>query len=292
MFLTTDNDVGDNYWPGTCHEAQCWQLKAGINSALDDIKLNHPNDWATMIFFSNLSNFSTARASLGRDYNRMKNSLFFPFSLLSQLDDPTKEIRPYNSSFSYTGAGDIPNARGGTCPEMGLKVAYNEFSGASGYYGRRGAAKVVILETDGVPNHHCGGTFQNNGPYLSLYTGSIGTVTNDGNNAAAATDPAVAVATRICALDTATQPGYSTARTPARIHCIAFGDLFETTQPQQANALTFLLRIQKAGNTSASGDSSIESYKIITGPYTDRIENLRQALERIMQSGIQVSLIR
>src|SRR5207247_4310158 len=64
--------------------------------------------------------------------------------------------------FNYTGWGDIPNAAGGTCPDMAFKVAYNQFSGATGYNGRRGAAKVVIFETDGVPNHHCGGTFQNN----------------------------------------------------------------------------------------------------------------------------------
>ncbi|MBX9579855.1 MAG: Tad domain-containing protein, partial [Gemmataceae bacterium] len=33
-----------NWNPGTCHEAQCWQLKAGMNSVLDDIRNNHPND--------------------------------------------------------------------------------------------------------------------------------------------------------------------------------------------------------------------------------------------------------
>jgi hypothetical protein len=292
MFLTTDNDASSNMWPGTCHESQCWQLKAGVNSALDDIKVNHPNDWATMIFFSNISGYQTARVPLGRDYTKMKNALFFPFSLLDDLADPASELRPYNSSFSYTGGGDIPNGAGGTCPEMAFKVAYNQFSGASGYFGRRGAAKVVIFETDGVPNHHCGGTFQNNGAYLSLYTGSIGSTTSDGNNSPNATDPAVAVVTRICALDTAGQPGYSTTRQPARVHSIGFGDLFETSQVQEANARAFLLRVQKAGFTSAPTDTQIESYKIITGDYTTRINNLKQALERIMQSGIQVSLIR
>lgn len=292
MFLTTDNDSSPNMWPGTCHEAQCWQLKAGINSALDDIKNNHPNDWASMIFFSNISSYQTARVAMGRDYATMKNSLFFPFSTLSSLINVTTEVRPYDSSFNYTGGGNIPNAAGGTCPEMAFKVAYNQFSSASGFTGRRSASKVVIFETDGVPNHHCGGTFQNNGAYMSLYTGSIGTTTSDGNNAAAATDPAVAAVTQICALDTATKPGYSTSRNPARVHAIGFGDLFETNQTQQANALAFLLRVQKAGRTSASTDSSIESYKIITGDYATRIDNLRQALERIMQSGIQVVLIR
>jgi hypothetical protein len=73
---------------------------------------------------------------------------------------------------------------------------------------------------------------------------------------------------------------------------IAFGDLFETNQTQSQNALAFLLDVQQAGNTSSATDTSIESYKIITGDYTTRIDNIRQAMERIMQSGIQVSLIR
>lgn len=291
MFLTEDNGSNDNMWSGTLHESQTWQLKAGVNAALDDIKKNHPNDWATLIFFSNESGFSTPRVQLSRNYTKMKNALFFPNSLLNTLGDSNSEMRPYNSSWGYVGGGDIPNARGGTCPEMGFKVAYNEFSGATGYFGRRGAAKVCILETDGVPNHSCGGTFSNGGMYNSKYTGSIGSTTSQGNNSSNATDPAVAVVTAICNLDTASTPGYSTNRSPARVHAIAFGDLFETTSSLKGNALDFLLRVQKAGKTSAPGDTSIESYKICTGNATIRILTLQQALERIMQSGIQVSLI-
>ena len=39
-----------------------------------------------------------------------------------------------------------------------------------------------------------------------------------------------------------------------------------------------LLAVQKDGNTSAAGDTSIESYKIITGDYNTRISNLRTGL--------------
>jgi Flp pilus assembly protein TadG len=296
MFLTTDNTGRDNMWPGTCHESHCWQLKAAINSALDDIKNNHPNDWASLIFFSDEDNYATARVPLSRNYSLMKNALFYPFSLLNNLSDTSQQIRPYaysssSNAITYTGAGDVPNANGGTCPEMGFQVAYNQFSGASGYNGRRGASKVVIFETDGVPNTSNSGTFQNNGAYKSIYTGSIGSTNYEGNNDSGATDPAVAVVTQICALDTASSPGYSTSRNKARVHSIAFGDLFETTNSTRTAALAFLLRVQKAGNTSASSDTSIETYKIITGDYTTRITNLKQAFERIMQSGIQVSLI-
>jgi hypothetical protein len=298
MFLTGDNEMGilqTNMWPGTCHEAQCWQLKAGVRSAITDIRLNHPNDWACEIFFSNQTGFATPRARLGRSYTRMKNALFFPNSLLTDtglVANPT-EIRPYDSSFNNTAGGDVPNAAGGTCPEQGFKVAYNEFSSATGYNGRRGAAKVVIIETDGVPNTSCGASFNNSGgPYLSYYNPSgLTSMTLVGNNAPAVVDAAVAAAAQICASDSATNPGYSSVRTPARVHTIAFGDLFESGSAQNANALAFLLRVQKAGYTSQSTDTSIETYKIITGTADQRIDKIKQAFERIMQAGVNVTII-
>ena len=96
----------------------------------------------------------------------------------------------------------------------------------------------------------------------------------------------------ICNLDShATRPGYSTARMPARVHAIGFGDLFQYASTSRTEGLAFLLEVQKKGGTSAATATSIESYKIITGNYTTRIENIRQTLERIMQGGIQVALI-
>jgi hypothetical protein len=296
MFLTTDNNGADNMWPGTCHEAHCWQLKAGMNSALTDMQLNHPNDWASLIFFSTEPGFATSRVSMSRNYTQMQNALFFPFSLLNNLGNASQQIVPYaystnSNSIYYTGGGDVPNARGGTCPEMGFQVAYNEFSSASGFNGRRGASKVVIFETDGVPNNFNAGTFSNNGAYNSYYTGPIGTTAWVGNNDPAATGPALAVVSNISAQTTAAVPGYSTTRSPARVHSIAFGDLFEVNNSDSQAALTFVLNVQQKGNTSSSTDTSIENYKIITGDYVTRIKNLQQALQRIMQSGIQVSLI-
>jgi hypothetical protein len=296
MFITDDNDSHSNMWPGTVHESQTWQLKAGIRSALEDIRVNHPNDWASLIYFSDISSFSTVRVAMGRDYTRMKNALFFPFSLLDSLGDTTAEIRPYNGSFNYTGAGDIPNANGGTTPEMALMVAYNQFSSRTGFNGRRGASKVCILETDGVPNTTANGGFTNGGAYNSMYTG-ITTGSYLGNGNSTVISDGVATASRITALDTNNPPGYSSARNPARIHCIAFGDLFETTSPLKDAALDFLAEVQVVGFTSPTGTNgagfaSNESYKVITGTSTQRIDKLRQALERIMQSGVQVVLIR
>ena len=71
------------------------------------------------------------------------------------------------------------------------------------------------------------------------------------------------------------------------------------------SALRFLTAVQIDGKTtptpSGSWDNDSldyqtlyinrEPYKIITGSATDRINKLRQALQIIMQSGVQVALI-
>src|SRR5439155_5437631 len=91
-----------------------------------------------------------------------KNALFYPKSLLNSIGggNTTNEYRPYNLSFANVTADEIPNAGGTTDPNTGLAYAFNLLSSSSqlpaGTYGtvkgRRGAAKIVIFETDGVPN--------------------------------------------------------------------------------------------------------------------------------------------
>jgi hypothetical protein len=77
------------------------------------------------------------------------------------------------------------------------------------------------------------------------------------------------------------------------LHALAFGELFEptTNSASKTSALRFLLDFQRVGGTSTLSDTSIEPYKIITGDADTRIDKIRQALERIMQSGVQVALI-
>ncbi len=293
-FLASNNytsSYGRNWMPGTCHEAQCWQLKAGVNAALNDIQKNHPNDQVGMVFFSDIASYNSARVQLGRNYAKLKNCLFFPYSLLDSLSDTNAEVRPYDSSFNSTASGNIPNADGGTCPEMAFNVAYNELSSRSGYNGRRGATKMVIFETDGVPNTDASQSYVNGGVYNSYYSAiNVGSYLGNGNSTVVT--QATAAAQAIANLTTASPTGYSTTRNPARIHTIAFGELFESSSSMKTPALNFLLGIQKAGNTSSASATSIESYKIITGDYNTRIETIRQAFEHIMQSGVQVSLIR
>jgi len=292
-FIIQNNTFSRNWAPGTSHEAQSWQLKAGVNSALADIEKNHPNDQAALIFFNHSDAYKTAIVSMGRDYNKMRNALFFPRSLLDSLSDETAEFRPYNLSFSdqspYQGgatARNIPNSAGSTCPHQGLLVAYNEFSSRTSpsFNGRRGAAKVVILETDGIPNYAWNATFANGGAYNSYYNLTTG-------KSGGASD-AYTATRAIVALETAANPGYSGSLV-ARVHTIGFGDIFEKPFTSSANtALNFLLQVQKDGKTSPTSATQIEDYKIIAGTFNERIGLLRDALTRIMQSGVQVSLIK
>jgi Flp pilus assembly protein TadG len=289
MAFLQDNVI----WPGTCHQSQCWHLKAGIQSALSDIEKNHPNDWAALIYFSGLNAYVTPRVTLGRQYTRMKNALYFPYSMLDSLSDANAETRPYDTSWNMLAAGDVPNANGYTAPEMAFMVAYNQFSNTNGAVGRKGATKVVIFETDGVPNTPATGSFSGSSgnPYASSYT-NIAVGSYAGNNNATVVSRALAAVDQLCAMDTASSPGFSTKKVPVRVHALGFGDLFESGSTQETQARTFLLQVQQHGNTSAASATAVESYKIITGDYNTRIDLLRQALEHIMQSGVQVSLIR
>ena len=73
-------------------------------------------------------------------------------------------------------------------------------------------------------------------------------------------------------------PGFSTARNPARVHALAFGELFEPTTSSglKTRALEFLRNVQVAGGTSPTGAGSIEPYKVITGTADQRIAKLRR----------------
>ncbi|MSR49619.1 MAG: hypothetical protein EXS07_06170 [Gemmataceae bacterium] len=308
LSFLSDYRIGRNWLPGTAHESATWQLKAGIQSALVDIQKNHPNDQAALIYFSTLDNYNVARVPMGKDFTRMSNALFYPYSLLDRLSEsPPAEIRPYGSNFntSYLGtisstngidggqwdnksSAEIPNADGGTDPEMAFMAAYNQFSSATGFNGRKGANKMIIFETDGQPTSAAIGTFQSGGAYMSKFT----SIEDNGSSGADATNALNTLQT-VCNLTTANPSGYSTVKNPVSVHSIAFGQLFETnsTSTSTAAAMDFLVKCQIKGMTSPAGSTTLNSEKIIIGTYTERIEKIRSAFERVLQSGIQITLI-
>jgi hypothetical protein len=206
-------------------------------------------------------------------------------------------------------------------------VAYNQLNWAAPYTGRKGAAKTVLLETDGVANQKVNGTFApvsgGGGAHEWTAIANGGSAPSPFNGHPQAMDPAITLAW-LLAQDAAGSkpwpafpdytsgagvapagppakwsgltldgPGFSTTRNPARVHAIGFGELFEpgNGSPVRTRALEFLRNIQIAGGTSPEGTAAIEPYKVVTGTAEERIDKLRQALERIMQGGIQVALI-
>ncbi|MEZ6140132.1 MAG: pilus assembly protein TadG-related protein [Zavarzinella sp.] len=191
FLAVSSNTVSYNWFAGTTYEAQTWQLKAGIQSALEDIRLNHPNDLASLIYFSSHNSYNSARVDMGKDYTRMKNALFYPNSLLNSLGNTSSEMVPYRtaspSSSNPSGfnpanyAGNVPLADGGTNPTMGLMNAYNEFNWVGSATGRNGATKIVILETDGVANQTCNGSLSQVGSTGRYQWSSISNGSGVGN---------------------------------------------------------------------------------------------------------------
>lgn len=276
---------------GTLAEAQTWQLKAGIRSAIDDIRKNHPNDQVGTTYFAG-TNYTTVRVEMGQDWETLKNGLYYPKSLLAGIKNGTglnTELRPYNASFGESLVGDLPNGNNGTDPVSGFALAYNLLSSSTAISGtgRRGATKIVIFETDGVPNGWRQFNFTAAGAN-SYYT-STATTGSGSNGDATSINKAYEVVDQIVA--TTAAHGFSLENSDARVYPIAFGDLFSSTSSFKGSALTFLQTIAFKGKTSDSAATTLPSYQIITGTADQRVESLRTSFERILQSGVQVTLI-
>lgn len=295
-----------NWLPGTCYEAQCWQLKAGMNSVVDDLRNNRPNDNIGLVYFA-ATHHNGIRVPMGQNYTALKNALFYPQSLLNLINsgDTTSEIRPYNTSFSSTySRGEIPNAGGSTDPNTGFAYAFNLLSPstylpASTYgtiRGRRGAAKVIIFETDGVPNTYREFNFQARG-YDSYYE-ATSNVYGLGDGDSTVMDQAYAIVQQIVkpmstTNATGVDSGLSLPNAPARVYTIAFGDLFDPANGSsfRPTALQFLANVAAYGGTGPMGATTIPDDQIITGTYQQRIDRLRNCLQRIFKSGISVALV-
>ncbi len=287
-FLTTRTPVR-NWLPGTCHEAQGWQLKAGVQSGIEDIRANHPNDQVGLCFFAH-PNYSTPRVNMGQDWASLRNALFYPRSLLGVLrSSPSTELRPYNAGFGSAQLGNLPNANGLTDPVSGFAQAYNMLSSSPAISGtgRRGAAKIVIFETDGVPNAFMNFSLMGTGPnsYYAL-TSPGGFV---GNGDPSVMQRAYDAVSQIVA--PVADGGFSLPNAPARVYPIAFGDLFSSTSGFRPTALNFLQNVAYLGQTSPNGNTPLPNQQVITGPYLNRVANLQTAFERILQSGVQVTLV-
>jgi hypothetical protein len=244
---------------------------------------------------------------MGQDYDRMINSLWYHLAYLDTGD----EVSPYETDQSKA-MREAPMASGSTCYPMGLMLAYNQFSSApvlrtynttagapvgdAGGLGRAGASKLLIFETDGLVNSRASAAFTDNGKYHSYYNVRA---PNEfpSDSGSDPTTQTYSIVDRICALNTASPPGYSTPRKPVIIHCLAFGTLFEpaSSSPETDDALERLQMMQfkggQAGGEQPTASTPLPDYKRIIGTADERIARLKEAFSRIMQDGVQVSLI-
>jgi hypothetical protein len=241
---------------------------------------------------------------LSRDYTRMQEALWYP---PSTLGNSAATARPYASDNL-----EVPRAMGGTCYSMGLMLAYNQFSansslvnynpaepaGDAGGNGRRGAQKILIFETDGMPNTTASATLNNLGTAQSYYRIRYNSsnpsssefptgVSGYSDNASTVTTQIYNLCTQLAALDTASPPGHSTNSKKALIHCIGFGPVFAPGSSTRTSAIATLNQMQIKGNVN----DGMPSYKIVYGTESQIADQLQQAFTQIMQSGVQVSLI-
>ncbi len=304
-------------WPGNVHEAQAWACKVGISSAIDDIKNNHPNDFVGLTFFSSPS-YSTSGGGqhnmavipLGRNYQGLKDSLWFPPSTVS---GGVTSITPYDADFD-----NVPRAKGGTGPQMGLMIAYNLLSssatnlrsyatptttyrGYAGGLGRKGAARLVIFETDGAPNTRAYSSLSGSGSdsYYQIRIKDPQSISNSQNqfpSSGTYTNSEVYdVVKQICAMTTDSPPGYSTSRKPALVYGIGYGSMFDpanSTTSGQSGALSFLQTLQYYGGVASdTTGTNFPDWQRIYGDNATRQTRLQTALTNIMQAGVQVSLL-
>jgi hypothetical protein len=232
----------------------------------------------------------------------MQEYLWYP---PSTVGDGSATANPYDSDNL-----EAPRAYGGTCYAMPLMLAYNQFSGNSsletynsgeepgdaGGNGRKGAQKIVIFETDGAPNTSAYGDFVNQGAHDSYYavrydsgnpggsefpTGVSGYADND----SFVVDQILEICAQIAAQEE--DSGYSTPSKPVEIHCIGFGPEFDPSSASAAVNTDTLNQMQLIGNV----DDGMPSYKIVYGTEDQIVASLQEAFTRILQSGVQVSLI-
>jgi Flp pilus assembly protein TadG len=209
-------------------------------------------------------------------------------------------------------------------------------AGTSGGLGRTGATKLLIFETDGqinqMNNQSPGSLFVVGGAAGTSYykvrctnyngSGSLeSTITVASSAPTISASPSTQAYPRTMggAYDTGSagnvehvieqmvndqaNNGFSTQHRPALVHCIAFGILFDPSNPGYSygqNSLKLLHNLEVLGSTqgTAAGNgtgafypNSIAPTKIIYGTFQQRINNLQAAFQTIMQDAIQVTLI-
>jgi hypothetical protein len=258
---------------------------------------------------------------LGTNYNYAKSALVFPLSTINADGTPNNtEVTPYDAD---PGTGKVPSANfmdtpradGETCFAMALMLCYNQFAvtptsdttlrtyvtwtpitfptGMAGGLGRKGAQKVIIFETDGLPNTSATATLASGGTYnyYSIRYDMNKPTTSEyplGTNYTTDADPAVT--SQVNTLVTQLQTTYGTTRNPFRLYAIGFGPVFQGTSAN--SALTVLQNMQYYAGTQSNVSTALAPNQIITGTDAQMSANMTTTYTNILQSGVQIALIK
>lgn len=313
--------------PGNSYEAPLYVQKQAYAAAITTMQTNHPNDWFTLISYSNprqnstdlTGRFNCVNAPLGTNYTYAQSALLFPFSTINADGSCNNtEVTPYDvdPSTAVTPSSnfvDIPRSGGDTSFAMGLMLAYNQFAvtpssdttlrtyvtsspitfptGMAGGLGRKGAQKVVIFETDGMANCRSSASLITNGSYnyyqIRYNMNNPGTSEYPSVTATAINDSTTL--NQVYTLVQALNTQYSTSRNPFKLYALGFGPVF--SGPDASTAETTLQTMQYYGNTQSSISTALSSSQIITGTDAQMSANMISAFTNILENGVQIALI-
>lgn len=264
--------------------------------------------------------FNCVRSPLGPNYNYAQASLVFPFSTINADGSANNtEVTPYDADPSTSlvpsaNFVDTPRADGETCFAMALMLAYNQFAttlptdatlrsfvssspiafptGMAGGMGRKGAQKVVIFETDGLANTSATATLVNAGTY-NYYK-----IRYDMNKPNNSEFPTVSTTTinnstvlnQVYSLVQQLASDYGSSRNPFRLYSIGFGPVFQGSNA--TSALQTLQTMQYYSGTQSSISTPLPAAQIITGTDTQMSANMNTTFTNILQSGVQIALIK
>lgn len=313
--------------PGDSYEAPVYTAKMAYQAAISTMHDQHPNDLVSLIPYSSPRNSSSAdgrfncvACPLGNSYDYARAALFFPFSTINADGSANNtEITPYDPD---PVTGKVPSANfldtqragGSTCFAMALMLAFNQFAvtpesdstlrgfttsspinfppGMAGGMGRKGSQKVVIFETDGLANYRASAPLVNAGTY-KYYK-----IRYDMNDPSRSEFPSISSSSinnsttlsQVYSLVQQLATNYSTARNPFRLYTIGFGPVFEG--PLAGSALQTLQSMQYYAGTQSSPSTPLNPNQIVTGTDQQMSTRMVNAFTGILQSGVQIALIK
>jgi hypothetical protein len=318
----------DYMQPGDGYDAPTYTAKEAYKAAISTMQNEHPNDWVTLVPYSMPRTSATVAwgrhnnvsCPLGTNYNYASSALLFPFSTINADGSPNStEITPYDPD-PATGlvfsANFVETARpnGPTCFAMALMLAYNQFAVTpasdstlrtfvssspitfpttmAGGMGRKGSQKVVIFETDGLADCMASANLVNAGTY-NYYK-----IRYDMNKPNSSEYPSVTqtnindsgTLSQVYTLVQQLASTYSSARNPFRLYTLGFGPVFQGTLASEA--LSTLQTMQYYAGTQSSASTPLAASQIVTGTDAQMSANMVNAFTSILESGVQIALIK